>query len=205
MKAYLSQLPLEARWVLITLLGLSLGVALLVLFQLTQFLVGSIAQASRDKPHISRMLGYEASTKELKAAARQALAEMRVLAFSTTEGDGQSGAQLQQLLRRYAEEAGLTVSGSQLLLIQDDEVAEEAGAEERLAVFTQLSVELSVEGPPIALDAFLTSIESHTPRLMTVSLDIQRKRYSRRDAKNKAPTDYLSAQMAVIALKEPSS
>jgi len=203
-KASFSHLPSEARWVVISLVGFSLTTFFLVAIQLADSLAASLAQAARDKPHISRMLGYEAATSELKGSARQALAEMKVLSFPATEGDGQSGAQLQQVLRRYAEDAGLTVSGSQLRLITDDERAD-ADTEVSLVAFTRLSVELSVEGPPMALDAFLTSIEGHTPRLMTVDMDIQRKRRSRRDATNKTPTDYLTVQMEVVALKEPSS
>lgn len=205
MRSYLTNLPVEARWIVICVMVLTVALALLVGFQLAESVVKSVAQAAKDKPHISRMLGYEASTSELKTSARQALAEMKVLAFPSTEDDGQSGAQLQQVLRRYAEEAGLTVSGSQLRLTADGEGAETAAEEGSLAAFTRLSVELSLEGPPMALDAFLTSIEGHTPRLMTVGLDIQRKGRTRRDARNKTPIDYLSVQMEVVALKEPFS
>ena len=98
----------------------------------------------------------------------------------------------------FAEESGLIVVGSQLAIIspEDDEDDEDDGAD---GLFDQLAVDLSLDGPPLALDAFLVAVSQHSPALATVSIDIQRKRRSRREGNE--TLEFLTIRLRVVALR----
>ena len=142
------------------------------------------------------MLGYEATAQELQTAAREFERALDGLAYPGSEDANAAGARLQQTLRGYAEDAGLTVVGSQLAVVTP-EGADNGDEDEEL--FDQLAVDLSLDGPPIALDAFLVAVSQHTPALATVSVDIQRKRWSRRDGD--AKFEFLTVRLRVVALR----
>ena len=88
--------------------------------------------------------------------------------------------------------------GSQLAIIspEDDEDDEDDGAD---GLFDQLAVDLSLDGPPLALDAFLVAVSQHSPALATVSIDIQRKRRSRREGNE--TLEFLTIRLRVVALR----
>ena len=114
----------------------------------------------------------------VQAAARKVFEGARQLAYDGVDDANATGARLQQTLRGFAEESGLTVVGSQLAVSAAQDIDDQ---ENEVALFDPLAVELSLDGPPIALDAFLVAVSQHSPSLATVSIDIQRKRRSRRD------------------------
>jgi len=158
-------------------------------------LVGSIREASIVKPQIARLLGYEQVGNEFDRVLEQATLQLRELSYETAEG-AQAGARLQQSLRGFAEEYGLVVTGSQLL-------TEDESAEEDDNLFEVLSVDLSLQGTPMALDQFLTEIRLHTPILAVSSLDLVRPRTirQRRGASPQNP-DSLNIRMTVVGLRE---
>jgi len=88
------------------------------------------------------------------------------------------------------------VVGSQLAVITPEETDD---PDEEESLFDQLAVDLSLDGPPIALDAFLVAIAQQSPALTTVSIDIQRKRRSRREGK--ATLEFLTVRLRVVALR----
>ena len=118
------------------------------------------------------------------------------LAYPRADDANATGARLQQTLRGFAEEAGLTVVGSQLAVSAAQDIDDQ---EKEVGLFDQLAVELSLDGPPIALDAFLVAVSQHSPALATVSIDIQRKRRSRRD--DDETRDFLTVRLRVVALR----
>lgn len=196
MKAWFDQLPTEARWV-IGAAAASVAVAVLALLaEVTGILIDSAQDIGRHKPRIARMLGYEATAQELQAAAREFERALDGLAYPGSEDANAAGARLQQTLRGFAEDAGLIVVGSQLAVVTP-EGADNGDEDEEL--FDQLAVDLSLDGPPIALDAFLVAVSQHTPALATVSVDIQRKRWSRRDGD--AKFEFLTVRLRVVALR----
>lgn len=198
MKAWFDQLPTEARWV-IGAAGASVAIAVLALLaEVTGILIDSAQDIGRHKPRIARMLGYEATAQELQAAAREFERALDGLAYPGSEDANAAGARLQQTLRGFAEDAGLTVVGSQLAVVTP-EGADNGDEDEDEESFDQLAVDLSLDGPPIALDAFLVAISQHTPALATVSVDIQRKRWSRRDGD--AKFEFLTVRLRVVALR----
>jgi len=142
------------------------------------------------------MLGYETTAQELQTAAREFEHALDGLAYPGSEDANAAGARLQQTLRGFAEDAGLTVVGSQLAVLTPEGAD---NGDEAKELFDQLAVDLSLDGPPIALDAFLVAISQHAPALATVSVDIQRKRWSRRDAD--AKFEFLTVRLRVVALR----
>ena len=196
MRAWFEQLPTEARWIAG---GSLLLVALMVLafaLKLSTVLIGSLQQSSRHEPRIARMLGYEATARELQGASKDFSRALDGLAYAGTDDANAAGARLQQTLRGFAEDAGLTVVGSQLAVITPEETDD---SDEEESFFDQLAVDLSLDGPPIALDAFLVAIAQQSPALTTVSIDIQRKRRSRREGNE--TLEFLTVRLRVVALR----
>ena len=164
-KAWLMGLPNEAR---IVVAGCSIASGLVVLFLIAQVWVFT-AEGWRDikssEPRIARLKGYQAYQPALKQAASDAERVLSRLAFDSDGGQSQTGARLQQLLRGFAEVAGLTVRGSQLM-----PSAEQAESTEGFLVLT---VELRMQGLPAALDSFLGDVYAHTPTLKVTELNMK--------------------------------
>ena len=196
MRAWFEQLPTEARW--ITGGGLLFIVLMILAFalKLSTLLIDNLQQSSRHEPRIARMLGYEETAQELQGASKDFSRALGRLAYSGADDANAAGARLQQTLRGFAEETGLTVVGSQLAVITPEETEDPDEAE---GLFDQLAVDLSLDGPPIALDAFLVAIEQQTPALATVSIDIQRKRRSRREGNE--TLEFLTVRLRIVALR----
>ena len=196
MRAWFEQLPTEARWVIGAALGSFVILLMAFLIKVSSSLLESLQQSSRHEPRIARMLGYEATAQELQAAAQEFSRALDELAYDGVDDANATGARLQQTLRGFAEESGLTVVGSQLAVSAAQDIDDQ---ENEVALFDQLAVELSLDGPPIALDAFLVAVSQHSPSLATVSIDIQRKRRSRRDGDE--TREFLTVRVRVVALR----
>ena len=196
MRAWFEQLPTEARWVIGATLGGLVILVMTALLKVSASLLDSLQQSGRYEPRIARMLGYEATAQELQVAAQAFSRALDGLAYPRADDANAAGARLQQTLRGFAEEAGLTVVGSQLAVSAAQDIDDQ---EKEVGLFDQLAVEPSLDGPPIALDAFLVAVSQHSPALATVSIDIQRKRRSRRD--DDETPDFLTVRLRVVALR----
>ena len=196
MKVWFDRLPLEARWVIGAALASVSALILAFLVEAMTMLADSLQERGRHEPRIARMLGYEATARELQASAREFSRALETLAYPETDDANTAGARLQQTLRGFAEESGLIVAGSQLAIISPEDSEEEEGAD---GLFDQLAVDLSLDGPPLALDAFLVAVSQHAPALATVSIDIQRKRRSRREGNE--TLEFLTIRLRVVALR----
>ena len=196
MRVWFEQLPTEARWITGGCVLFFTVMVLAFMIKLSTVLIDSLQQSSRHEPRIARMLGYEATAQELQSASRDFSRALDRLAYPEADDANAAGARLQQTLRGFAEEAGLTVVGSQLAVITPDDAEDADDAE---VLFDQLAVDLSLDGPPIALDAFLVAIAQQSPALSTVSIDIQRKRRSRREGNE--TLEFLTVRLRVIALR----
>ena len=199
MRAWFEQLPTEARWITGGCVLFFTVMVLAFIIKLSTVLIDSLQQSSRHEPRIARMLGYEATAQELQSASRDFSQALDRLAYPEADDANAAGARLQQTLRGFAEEAGLTVVGSQLAVITPDDAEDADDADDAEVLFDQLAVDLSLDGPPIALDAFLVAIAQQSPALSTVSIDIQRKRRSRREGNE--TLEFLTVRLRVIALR----
>ena len=196
MRIWFEQLPTEARGVIGVTLSFVVILVMALLLEVSTSLVDSLQQSGRHEPRIARMLGYEATAQELQAAAEEFSKALDGLAYPAADDANATGARLQQTLRGFAEESGLTVVGSQLAVSTAKDIDDQ---ENEVDLFEQLAVELSLDGPPIALDAFLVAVSQHSPALATVSIDIRRKRRSRRDGDD--TREFLTVRLRVVALR----
>lgn len=195
MKVWFDRLPMEARWVIGVALASVSALILAFLVEVMTMLAESLQERGRHEPRIARMLGYEATARELQTSAREFSRALETLAYPEADDANTAGARLQQTLRGFAEESGLIVVGSQLAIISPEDSEDDGGD----GLFDQLAVDLSLDGPPLALDAFLVAVSQHSPALATVSIDIQRKRRSRREGNE--TLEFLTIRLRVVALR----
>lgn len=192
MRDYLTGLPTAARWVLVAAAGLFVAINIMILSSISDGYRAERDIVERIRPRMARLLGYIAREPELAtaaSAAQDALANWAYLA----DGEGnQVGAQLQQTLRGFAEDAGLTVSGSQL--VQTPQATEYEG-------FDVMSVELSMFGNPEALDEFLSAVYAHKPTLVVSEMTVNKQRQRRRSRDDIADDDTVVIRARVQALR----
>lgn len=195
LKPWLLSLPREARALLLTIWAVSALLFFVWATALVSSAMNSAREISRLEPQIARLMGYELVVDEFERALEQSALTLRALSYPRTEGS-QAGAKLQQSLRGFAEDAGLTVNGSQLLVAEDMSDTEEA-------VFESLSVDLSLQGMPSALDSFLDEVRRNTPRLAVSKLDLVKPRRPRQRRGEPAYNpEILNVRMTIVGLRE---
>ena len=195
LKPWLLSLPREARALLLAIWAVSALLFFAWATALGSSAMSSAREISRVEPQIARLMGYELVVDEFERALEQSALTLRALSYPRTEGS-QAGAKLQQSLRGFAEDAGLTVNGSQLLVAEDMSDSEEA-------FFELLSVDLSLQGMPSALDAFLDEVRRNTPRLAVSKLDLVKPRRPRQRRGEPAFNhEILNVRMTVVGLRE---
>ena len=195
LKPWLLSLPREARALLLTIWAVSALLFFVWATALVSSAMNSAREISRLEPQIARLMGYELVVDEFERALEQSALTLRALSYPRTEGS-QAGAKLQQSLRGFAEDAGLTVNGSQLLVAEDMSDTEEA-------VFELLSVDLSLQGMPSALDSFLDEVRRNTPRLAVSKLDLVKPRRPRQRRGEPAYNpEILNVRMTIVGLRE---
>ena len=150
------------------------------------------------KPRIARLLGYEMTAAELSSAVAIQRQTLSSITYDSQQQSARAGAALQQTLRGFAEDAGATVTGSQLSV--NALVSNEDNDEEIDSQFEVLSVDLSLEAAPIALDAFLVAVAAHRPKLAARTMEIQQVRQSRRN-QDKAKQGILNVRLSIVGLK----
>jgi len=136
--------------------------------------VSHLQFSEQTKPRIGRLLGYIEQEKPLRLARNQTREQLAVLSYSSESDASQVGAQLQQALRGYAEDSGLTVSGSQLL---------KSAANEAFEGFELVTVELNMTGEPDAVDGFFALVDAHQPVLRVDQLALAQQRRARRSSR----------------------
>ena len=184
-KTWLRELPREAWTAVVGVLILSAFLLLLLITSVWSSLFESWSEIAENEPRIARLRGYQLFQSSILESASEAKVLLDELAFAAVADQSQTGAQLQQLLRGFAEDAGLTVRGSQLL-----PAAQQATTPEG---FAQLTVELQMRGLPLALNLFLRDVYEHSPRLKVTELDVVKVR-DRRSSRRRDQTERLEVQ-----------
>ena len=184
-KTWLRELPREAWTAVVGVLILSAFLFLLLITSVWSSLFESWSEIAKNEPRIARLRGYQLFQSSILESASEAKVLLDELAFAAVADQSQTGAQLQQLLRGFAEDAGLTVRGSQLL-----PAAQQATTPEG---FAQLTVELQMRGLPLALNLFLRDVYEHSPRLKVTELDVVKVR-DRRSSRRRDQTERLEVQ-----------
>ena len=192
-KDWIFGLPNEARLLVISAASLTAFVALFLLISAGSALITAWSQIEFAEPRISRLLGYESVEADLVSAAREAEEVLNEYAFSDKIDASRRGAELQQALRSFAGEAGLSVIGSQFVRQADSDFAVPDG-------FETLGVDLTMNGAPAALDTFLRDVSEYEPGLTVASLELQQPRRKRTAAGAKIAED-INIKAKVIALR----
>ncbi len=179
LRHWVVHLPREARSVVLglaTLLGL---IALFMMSNLYASATQSWSEISRSEPKIARLKGYQASRPAMRQAMSEATAILKQVSFDSGDDESQTGARLQQALRGFAETAGLTVRGSQLMSVADQSESPEG--------FLILTVELRMRGMPAALEEFLEDVYGHSPLLKVAELNMVKVRDRRTSPRRNQP------------------
>ena len=196
LRHWVTHLPREAR---VLVLGLGALLALIFMFVLSNLWASatqSWSEISRSEPRIARLKGYQASRPAMRQAMSEASVLLKQMSFDSGDDESQTGARLQQALRGFAETAGLTVRGSQLMSVADQFESPEG--------FLILTVELRMRGMPSALDEFLGDVYAHNPLLKVAELNMvkvrDRRAPRRRDQPQSTVTQDLDINIQVSAL-----
>ena len=196
LRHWVTHLPREAR---VVVLGLGTVLGLVVLFMISNIWASatqSWSEISRSEPRIARLKGYQASRPAMRQAMSEASVILKQMSFDSGDDESQTGARLQQALRGFAETAGLTVRGSQLMSVADQSESPEG--------FLILTVELRMRGLPSALDEFLGDVYAHNPLLKVAELNMvkvrDRRTSRRRDQPQTTVTQDLDINIQVSAL-----
>ena len=175
LRHWVTHLPREAR---VLVLGLGAVLALILTFMLSNLWASatqSWSEISRSEPRIARLKGYQASRPAMRQAMSEASVILKQMSFDSGDDESQTGARLQQALRGFAETAGLTVRGSQLMSVVNQSESPDG--------FLILTVELRMRGLPSGLDEFLGDVYAHNPLLKVAELNmvkVRDRRTSRR-------------------------
>jgi len=193
-------MPLPARVLSAGTAGLCAGLSLYVLVWVAGSWLEHLSVVDRTEPRIGRLLGYISEESAITRAQREVERRLELLAYPANVDSNQVGAQLQQALRGFAEDAGLNVSGSQLLKRSDKEA---------YPGFNVLFVELSMMGSPDAIDSFLDLVGTFSPALkideLILSEQNSRRRRASRRADPTADNDQLIMQVTISALQVEQS
>lgn len=183
MRSWLAALPPEARRLVISAATVLSALAVTFLFYSWSAAFQSWKEINRSAPRIARLEGYELARDDIEVATSAVEVALQELAFSDDSDETQVGARLQQILRGFAEESGLTVGGSQLLPSRESDNTPEG--------FALMSVQLNMTGLPEALIDFLREVYAHSPVLDVTKLNLGQDRPSNNRRKKEATPDEL--------------
>jgi len=178
-RSWLAALPPEARRLVISAATVLSALAVTFLFYFWSAAFQSWNEIDRSAPRIARLEGYELARDDIEVATSAVEVALQELAFSDDSDETQVGARLQQILRGFAEESGLTVGGSQLVPSRESDNTPEG--------FVLMSVQLIMTGLPEALIDFLREVYAHSPVLDVTKLNLGQDR-SRNNRRKKETT-----------------
>jgi len=184
-KVWLFGVPREARRVVLAAGATVLTIVVVFCFYSWSAAYQSWREIDRSAPRIARLKGYELARDDIDKATGAVKVALQELAFSDDSDETQVGARLQQILRGFAEETGLTVRGSQLIPSRDGDKAPEG--------FTLMKVQLNMTGLPDALTAFLREVYQHSPVLDVTRLNVGKEKQRNNRRSQEASPDELQA------------
>lgn len=169
MRRYVSRLPMHARVVGGGIALLLAAVLLYIVVALATWFFRYDARLNELEPRIARLQGYTLSVDELRSSTVQAQQTLSEVAFPSTVDAAATGTEVQQIVRRYMEAAGFSVTGSQLLAPRAHDG------------FDEIRVALDVSGPMEALDQVLVDLSASRPVLLVSDINLAPARARRGD------------------------
>ena len=150
-------------------LGLVLVLALYLVFQFWFMRQDFVDEIEAIQPRTARLLGMVESFDQLQIASSAARTLLRKLVYPADQGSAVAAADLQRNVRDLLDDAGLSVSGSQILPQRESQA------------FDRLSLDITAEGNIDALDEALSGIELMSPLVFIESLKVQPQRKRNRN------------------------
>ncbi len=179
------RLPREAQRLTTAFTFVLILFIITILVNLWSLMAIKLTEIEASEPRIARLKGYQAAQTNISRASDVASLALQDLVFSSDKDQSQVGAQLQQTLRGFAADAGLTVKGSQLVRdVNRDAISED---------FVLLAVELSMSGLPTSLQLFLDEVYEYRPKLKVSKLNMVKAR-TRRSAKRRNQASSIEQQ-----------
>jgi general secretion pathway protein M len=145
--------------------AIAIGAALLLVSLAGQYVVRKYLWATETleqiEPRYARLLGLRDTSGQLEEALKQSRAAVARLGHSAERDAAQVGNDLQQLVRRALQTAGLSVASSQVLAPRS-----ESG-------FERVSVSVQAEGALSGVQVALAALQAETPRVAFDSVVLQ--------------------------------
>jgi general secretion pathway protein M len=148
--------------------GSTLGILLLlVLYWVLHFWFlrqGFVEEIETIEPRTARVLGIMQSASQLEAASSAANNRLRELTYGADRDSAATAAAMQQEIRELMTDAGLSISGSQIL------------PPRKFEGFDRLSLDITAEGNIEALDAALSALEALRPLVFVAAMKVNPER-----------------------------
>ena len=138
------------------------------------------------EPRYARLAGLREVRTEIETGLTQVQATLGRYAYPASMNGDRIGTDLQQRVRRVAEAAGMSVSGSQILPVRPADG------------FTHVPVSVSAEGTLESLRNMLAGLAAESPTIQVESIVIQS--VARRRARGAPEDQRLAVQMNLAAI-----
>lgn len=181
-----------------TCLALALILLLYGVARLWGLRAGYVDQIESITPRTARLLGLAQSEDQLSIDSRMASLTLSGLAYSGQRDGAATATEMQQEIRELMTNAGLSISGSQILPRQQDQGMD------------RLALDVTAEGNIDALEQALQDLEILRPIVVVKSLLLKPTRVSRR-SRRKAGAEVLedtrrvTARFQLVALRISAS
>lgn len=176
----------NARLVVGGMLAIVLAGVLVVAYVLTSRTFWARDTLAMIEPRYARLAGLREVRPDIEAALVDVRKTLDRHAYPAATADDRIGTDLQQRVRRAAESAGLSVSGSQILAVRP------------ATGFVHVPVSVTVEGTLEGLRSFLASLDAESPAIQVDNLVIQSA--FRRRARGAVDDQRLTVQMNLAAI-----
>lgn len=137
------------------------------------------------EPRVARLEGLLARSDSVREGHARAMAEFGLLVYPASEDRAAASANLQSVVRQIFTGAGLSVSNSQVLPVN-----QQGG-------FDYMALKLTVRGGLDALDEALQALADFQPLLLVTEVDIK----PGRTARSRPDEQTLSASVQVLSLR----
>lgn len=161
-------------------LGLALGLVLLLLALPLGYIVDKKLWADGIiddiEPRYARLLGLQEMAERIERARAQAEAVLQEQVYPASLDTDRAGADLQQRLRAVAQQAGLSIQGSQITTVPPASARDGTPAEP----FERIAVTINLEADLPALQEMLSALQQQRPAIHVESLSLRPVRGGRR-------------------------
>ena len=155
------QFPTRSRAVVGVTLAIVLVVLMLSISEITFRYRWANDALDEIAPRYARLAGIKAASDDIRAAVTNVDTALAAVAYPLTMDHGKVGSDLQQRIRRIAEQNGVTVANSQVLALRPQKD------------FAEVPVSVTLEGEPAGVRSFLGGLRHQQPSIQVDELAFQ--------------------------------